>query len=137
MPNPNKLTVNNIGYLYPSTRQREGDAGVVVRLYPDAIEPHVKLKPLEPIFDQAKVGDAGKPQTRKGTAIVKQIFPEIERALQHQEWPVREVTDGGWALAQDPWYGRWHWLPSRTERGDHLYAMDGYKVAMQGLTLEG
>ena len=103
--NPNKLTVDNIGFLYPSTRQGEGDAGVIVELIPD-IEPHVKLKRLdgsEPIFDQAKVGDAGKPQIRKGKAIVKQVFPEIERALQHQEWPVREVTDEGWALAQDPW----------------------------------
>ncbi len=101
---------------------------MIVELIPDDLEPHVKLKRpdgSEPIFDQAKVGDAGKPQIRKGKAIVKQLFPEIERALQHQEWLVREVTDGGWVLAQDPWYGRWHWLPSQTEGGDHLYAMDG------------
>ena len=138
MPNPNKLTVDNIGFLYPSTRQGEGDAGVIVELISDDIEPHVKLQRLDgPIYDQAKVGDAGKPQIRKGKAIVKQIYPEIERALQHKEWPVKEVTDGGWALAQDPWNGKWHWLPPRTEAGDLVYSLKApYKVAMQGLVLE-
>ena len=44
MPNPNKLTVDNIGYLYPSTRQGEGHSGAIVELIPDDLEPHVKLK---------------------------------------------------------------------------------------------
>ena len=134
-----KLTVGNIGYLYRSTRQREHDAGVIVEVTP-GIEAHVKLRRLdgkEAILDQAIVGDVGKPQISRGKAIVKQIYPEIERALQHKEWPVEEVTNGGWALAQDPWNGHWHWLPPKTEGGDLVYSLDApYKVAMQGLVLD-
>ena len=104
------------------------------------VEAHVKLRQLdgkEAIFDEAIVGDVGKPQTRKGKAVVKQIYPEIERALQYKEWAVKEVTEGGWALAQDPWNAHWHWLPPRTEGGDHVYNLHApYKVAMQGLVLE-
>ncbi len=137
-----KLTVGNIGFMYPSTGQQEGQAGVIVKLQPKigAQQGHVTLRRLdetERMFDLDDVGDFGKPQVREGKAIVKQIYPAIERALQHKEWPVKEVTDGGWALAQDPWNGNWHWLPPRTEAGDLVYSLKApYKVAMQGLVLE-
>lgn len=135
-----KLTKGNIGFRYPSTKQRESQTGAMVQLYNDTPEPHVKIQPvngLEYIFDQDKVGDAGKPEIRSGKAIVKQIYPDIEVALRHKEWPVKEITNGGWALAQDPWNGNWHWLPPRTEGGDHEYRLDTpYTVAMQGLVLD-
>ena len=72
-------------------------------------------------------------------AIVKQLYPEVAAADAHREWPVKQVTSAGWALAQDPWFGRWHWLPSRTEGGDHVYSFisSAHKVALQGLRLEG
>ena len=146
MPNPNKLTVGNIGYRYPSTRQREHDSGIMVEMIPGT-EAHVKIRRLDGtayIADQNRVGDAGKPLARTGKAIVKQTNPVIELALQHKEWPVKEITDQGWALAQDPWKGKWHWLPPRTEGGDHLYNLERtenetegqYRVTMQGLVLE-
>jgi len=137
-----KLTIGDIGMLYPGTRQAEGQAGVIIGLYPKvgAEEAHVKLRRLddtERIFDQVKVGDVGMPQLRKGIAIVKQISPKIERDLQHKEWPVKEITDGGWALAQDPWHGHWHWLPPRTGGGDLVYSLKApFRVTMQGLVLD-
>ena len=110
-------------------------------------EAHVKIRRLDGtayIADQNRVGDAGKPLARTGKAIVKQTNPVIELVLQHKEWPVKEITDQGWALAQDPWQGKWHWLPPCTEGGDHLYNLERtenetegqYRVTMQGLVLE-
>ena len=91
---------------------------------------------------------AGKPLARTGKAIVKQTNPVIELVLQHKERPVKEITDQGWALAQDPWKRNWHWLPPSTEGCDHLYNLERiknrmvltpegqYGVTMQGLVLE-
>lgn len=41
------------------------------------------------------------------------------------------------ALGEDPWFGRWHWLPSRTESDDHVYSVadSPYQLTMQGLVV--
>ena len=136
-----KLTRGDIGFVYPSTRQREGGSGILIELVPGH-EPHAKLQLLDGtscIRDYNAIGDAGSPTPCQGMAIVKQLYPEVAAADAHQEWPVKEVTSAGWALAQDPWFERWHWIPLRTERGDHVYSFNSsvHEVALQGLVLEG
>ena len=135
-----KLTLGNIGFQYPSTRQREGGSGIIMELVPGH-EPHAKIQRLDGtsyIRDYNDIGDAGSPTPCQGMAIVKQLYPEVAVADAHQEWPVKQVTAAGWALAQDPWFGRWHWLPLRTEGGDHVYSCTSsvHEVALQGLVLE-
>lgn len=136
-----KLTLGDIGFVYPSTRQREGNSGIIIELTLGH-EPHAKLQLLDGtscIRDYSVIGDAGSPTPCQGMAIVKQLYPKVAAADAHQEWPVKQVISAGWALAQDPWVGHWHWLPSRTERGDHVYSFTSsvHEVALQGLRLEG
>ena len=137
-----KLTQGHIGFLYPSTRQWEGDAGVIaeIQMGGQDDEVHAKFELLDGttrIYDYNRVGDAGQSTAHETRAIVKQLTPPIEAALSHQEWSVEEVTDGSWALARDPWAGRLHWLPPRTEGGDSVYSVHvgdrWYEVAMQTL----
>ena len=137
-----KLTLGHIGFVYPSTQQQGGGAGIIIELVP-GLETQAKSKLLDGntrIHDYKSVGDAGEPKPCQGNAIVKQLRPEVAAADAHPDWPVKEVTSDGWALAQDPWIGRWHWLPARTEGGDHIYSFNAdrsYQVAMQGLVLDG
>ena len=136
-----KLTLGDIGFVYPSTSQREGGSGIIVELTPGH-EAHAKLQLLDGtscIRDYNVIGDAGHPTRCQGIAIVKQVYPEVAAADAHREWPVKEVTSAGWALAHDPWFERWHWLPLRTEGGDHVYSFTSSapKVALQGLRLAG
>ena len=132
-----KLALGHVGFVYPSTQQKEGDAGIIIELVP-GLETHAKFQLLDGntrIRDYKSVGDAGEPKPCQGKAVVKQLRPEVAAADAHQEWPVKEYTSRGFALAQDPWCGRWHWLPLRTEGGDHAYSFKDapYRVAMQGL----
>jgi len=147
-----KLTLGHVGFKYPRTRQSEGLAGIIVAVIPGQKhdEPHLKLELPDGtthIFDYSMVGDADKRTPCETVAIVKQLFP-IGVKLQgdsratihvHREWRVKEVTSDGWALAQDPWAGRWHWLPSRTAGGDHVYSFivgphgQSYEVTMEAL----
>ncbi len=136
-----KLTLGDVGFVYPSTKQREGDSGIIVELT-SGYEPHAKLRLLDGtscIRDYNVIGDAGSPTPCQGKAIVKQRYPVVAAADAHREWPVKEVTSAGWALVQDPWAERWHWLPLRSERGDHPYSLisSRHEVALQGLRLEG
>jgi hypothetical protein len=121
-----KLTRGNLGFRYTGTWQREEEVGVIIELIPGP-EPHVKLELPDGtayIYDYADIGDAGRPVPCQASAIVKQLSPGVEVNHAHREWPVKAMTEGGWALAQDPWAGRWHWLPPRTAGRDHIYCFD-------------
>ena len=136
-----KLTLGDVGFVYPSTRQREATAGVIIALTAGH-EAHAKLQLLDGtscIRDYNAIGDAGYATPCRGMAIVKQLYPEVAAADAHREWPVEQVTSAGWALARDPWFGRWHWPPLRTEGGDHVYCFTSsvHEVALQGLALAG
>ena len=120
-----KFAVGDLVYRHPSTKQREGNAGIVVRVIvgQEGDEPHVVFQCADgsssSILDCSKVGYGGKPPrtVNQALAIVKVLSDAGELVTaddEHQEWPVEQKTDG-WALACDPWDRRLHWLPPRGE----------------------
>jgi len=79
-----KLAIGDFTYLYPSTKQREGTAGIVIDIDQNGgqDEPHIWVKTLvddEGIYyDYRKIGSGGPPRPATGTAIVKVLSdPEI------------------------------------------------------------
>ena len=127
-----KLAVGDLGYIYPSTRQSEWKAGIVIEVNPDAAggPPHIRLQfpdgTKSGLLDYARVGYGAPPTPKSGFAIVKWLFdpetwessggeeriPSPIRDVEHREWPIEQVSGTGWALVRDEWGGRLHWLPS-------------------------
>ena len=120
-----KFAVDDLVYRYSSPQQKEGDAGIAVRviLGQEGVEPHVVYQRPDgsssTIVDCKDYGYGGPPPkvARQASAIVKWLsnagapVPSVDS---HQEWPVEQETNG-WALARDPWDGRLHWLTSGSE----------------------
>jgi len=79
----NKFAVGDLVYRYPSTEQRAGDAGIVVRVMvvQEGDEPHVEFQRPDgsnsPILDCSKVGYGGPPprEIHNASAIVKGNYP--------------------------------------------------------------
>ncbi|MCI0439742.1 MAG: hypothetical protein L0177_11525 [Chloroflexi bacterium] len=144
-----KFAVGDLVYKHPSTRQREGDAGIVVRLMigQEGDEPHVVFRCPDgsnsPIMDCSKVGYGGGPprKVNQASAIVKWLvsgdtMESVPVEDSHQEWPVEQVTND-WALARDPWDKRLHWL---TRGGEYRLWVGGndrcHIVTVQTLLIE-
>lgn len=116
-----KFEVGDLVYKHPSTKQKEGDAGVAVRVIigRKGDEPHVQYElpdgSKSGLFDCSRYGYGGQPSqsVRNTTAIVKWLEDAHTRkpptVNPHMEWPVVKVTNV-WALAEDPWFNRLHWL---------------------------
>jgi len=113
-----KLTEGHLGYLYPSTQQSEGYAGVITEIIDLGGQVHARLQCPNgdtPIYDYESMGCVAVPEARTGVAIVKVIHRHgepVPRHLAHEKWPLKEIADD-WLLCQDPWAHRWHWLPNR------------------------
>lgn len=141
-----KFAVGDLVYRYPSTKQKEGDAGVAERviLGEEGDEPHVVFRRPDgtesPIIDCSRVGyGGGPPRTVQGaTAIVKWLadgdtMEPVPVDDSHQEWPIEKETNG-WALARDPWDRRLHWLARDSEYRLWVGGNDGcHIVTMQTL----
>jgi len=146
-----KLKVGDLAYVYPSNKQAEGKAGIVLEVLKGRgdDEPHIKFQQpngKQPVLiDYDKVGYGGPPpRAAKGTAIVKWLGynPPVPPAALHMEWLVEQVCGEGdsyWVLARDPWTTRLHWLPSRSGKQDSEYTLSvtdiegrSHLVAMQG-----
>jgi len=141
-----KLVTRDLTFVYPSTRLRDGDAGLVVRVLigQEGDEPHIEFQRPDgsssPIWDYSRVGYGGPPpqSVSQASAIVKWLKysgEPISNDKSHMEWPVK-LESNGWALAMDPWEKRWHWLCSG---GEYRLWVGGQKecyiVTMQTLLL--
>ena len=143
-----KFAVDDLVYRHPSTRQREGDAGIALRviLGQEGDEPHVVFQRADgtdsPILDCSKVGYGGGPpkSVQGATAIVKWLTDgamnePVPADDSHQEWPVEQASEG-WALARDPWDKRLRWLTSGSEYRLRVGENHGcHVVTMQTLSL--
>ena len=119
-----RFAEGDLVYRYSSTKQKEGDAGIALRviLGQEGDEPHVVYQRRDGgnsvIVDCKDYGYGGAPKAlRQATAIVKWLSnagAPVPSEDSHQEWPVEQETNG-WALARDPWDGRLHWLTSGSE----------------------
>ena len=122
-----KFQVGDLVYIYPGTRQKEGNAGIAIRVIigQPGDEPHVQFRcpdgTVSPILNCSHVAFGGGPpqSVEQATAIVNWLSDgtTVERTVlgdDHQEWPVASETNG-WVLAQDPWDRRWHWLTRNSE----------------------
>ena len=135
-----KLAINDLAYVYPSTQTAEDKIGVVqdIILAASGGEPHIIIKLLNGQiagYDYSKVGALCIPRKSKsGTASVKIIFdqkifrntngqsekpspgqdhffPNIEQVAGSLE----ASNDQRYVLVQDPWANRLHWLTKGSE----------------------
>ena len=141
-----KFAVGDLVYRYPSTKQRQGHAGIATRviLGQEGDEPHVIFQRADgsdsPLLDCKSVGYGGAApkETPQGLAIVKWLEdaatgkpPPLEES--HFEWTVLQESNG-WALARDHWDNRLHWLTVGSEYVLRVSGSDRYhKVTMQTL----
>jgi hypothetical protein len=153
-----KLAIGDFTYLYPSTKQREGTAGIVIDIDQNGgqDEPHIWVETLtgdEIHYDYGKIGSGGPPRPATGTAIVKVLFdPEIWVASgrltgkppvkdQHRRWKISavagvadRVNDFRWALVEDEWSGRQHWLPKNEEYSfSVIEGGTSYTICLEGI----
>jgi len=152
-----KLVIGDVGYLHPSTAQQEGKAGIVIDIERNGgqDEPHIWLKtPAGKVIrvDYGKIGYVGPPRPATAFAVVKWLFdPERYEASgglsgkppvedEHRRWKISAVAGIGdefddyrWALVEDEWSGRQHWLPKNKKysfsvvegRRSHTVCLEG------------
>ena len=135
-----KLTEGHLGYLYPSTRQSEGNAGIITEITDLGGRVHANfLCPNgdTPIYDYKNIECVAAPKMRTGEAIVKVIRRHDEPSWpSHERWRIKGIA-GDWALCQDPWVLRWHWLPSQKLYNFSPYPdRAGFQVSLEGWALD-